>query len=120
MRITPRIYFMEINLYSFIRFLLTYLFTLFCIKASTIAPATLPCQGELSFKDVTLRYRSDLGLVLRDFNLQIPSGAKVAIVGRTGAGKTSLFSALQRLYDYTGSITMDGVDISSEIGMRIG
>ncbi|HEU4327064.1 MAG TPA: ABC transporter ATP-binding protein [Roseiflexaceae bacterium] len=78
-------------------------------------PARLPSpvNGEIAFQNVTFGYNPDEP-VLRDVSFRIPAGQAVAIVGATGAGKTSLISLMARFYDIQqGSITLDGVDIRS-------
>jgi ATP-binding cassette, subfamily C (CFTR/MRP), member 1 len=60
------------------------------------------------FKNVGMRYRPGLPLVLRDVNLAIRGGEKIGIVGRSGAGKSSLTYALLRIVEYTGTIDIDG------------
>lgn len=66
----------------------------------------------MSFRNVCLRYRSQLPLALNDVTFDIHPGEKIGIVGRTGAGKSSLFQALLRLVQIeAGSIVVDGVDI---------
>lgn len=66
----------------------------------------------MSFRNVCLRYRSQLPLALNDVTFDIHPGEKIGIVGRTGAGKSSLFLALLRLVQIeAGSIVVDGVDI---------
>lgn len=73
-----------------------------------------PSYGRISFRDVSLRYRSDLPLALKNITLDISAGQKVAIVGRTGAGKSSLSYALFRLVETcSGAIYIDGIDIRS-------
>jgi ABC-type multidrug transport system fused ATPase/permease subunit len=68
-------------------------------------------QGQISFKDVTFGYLEDK-LVLEDFNLEIQPGETIALVGDTGAGKTTVVSLLNRFYDIgSGSIEIDGIDI---------
>jgi ATP-binding cassette subfamily C (CFTR/MRP) protein 1 len=63
---------------------------------------------------VQLRYREGLELVLKDTTFTIQSHEKIGIVGRTGAGKSSLMLALFRLVELAGgSIIIDGVDIST-------
>lgn len=81
-----------------------------------IQPPALPRQpagfsGAIDFEDVTFAY--DEGQpVLRNLTLHVPAGQRVAIVGATGAGKTSLAGLLARFYDVQGGqITIDGVDV---------
>ena len=70
-----------------------------------------PVRGEIRFQNVVFGY-NPAEPVLRDVSFTIPAGQAVAVVGATGAGKTSLISLLARFYDIqTGSITLDGVDI---------
>ncbi|EGD29428.1 multidrug resistance ABC transporter ATP-binding and permease protein [Streptococcus sanguinis SK72] len=67
--------------------------------------------GQVSFKDVDFQYVADKPLI-RNFNLEVKPGEMVAIVGPTGAGKTTLINLLMRFYDVTkGAITVDGQDI---------
>ncbi len=67
-------------------------------------------EGEILFKDVDFRYTSEW--IFKGFNLKIEKGEKLAIVGHTGAGKSSLVNLLARFYEYQGgSITIDGIDI---------
>lgn len=75
-------------------------------------PVELPhVHGEVEFRNVTFGYDADHP-VLRDVSFTIGAGERVAIVGATGAGKTSLISILSRLYDIqSGQILLDGVDI---------
>ena len=72
-----------------------------------------PSQGSIQFKGVSLRYSPDSDPVLKDLNFQIKAGEKVGIVGRTGAGKSSLISVLFRLVEPSGSIRIDAVDIQT-------
>lgn len=70
-----------------------------------------PVRGEITFDNVTFGYNLDEP-VLHGLSFTIPAGQAVAIVGATGAGKTSLISLLARFYDIQqGSIRLDGVDI---------
>ncbi len=71
-----------------------------------------PSQGAIQFKDYTTRYRPDLEPVLRDLTFSVAPGERVGIVGRTGAGKSSLALALFRgLEAEQGKIVIDDVDI---------
>ncbi|MFW6092627.1 MAG: ABC transporter ATP-binding protein [Pseudomonadota bacterium] len=77
------------------------------------APALVPGDGEIRFAGVTFRYANQPAPVLRDFDLHIAPGEKVALVGESGAGKTTVVKLLQRLYDLdAGRITIDGQDIA--------
>lgn len=68
-------------------------------------------KGRLDFTNVNFAYKEGEP-VLRDFNFYVKPGHKVAIVGRTGSGKTTIVNLLTRFYDIdSGSITLDGVDI---------
>ncbi|XP_072382028.1 ATP-binding cassette sub-family C member 4-like isoform X2 [Diabrotica undecimpunctata] len=69
-----------------------------------------PQAGEVEFKNVFLRYTLDSAPVLRNLNLVFRAGEKIGVVGRTGAGKSSLVSALFRLSPLEGSVKVDGVD----------
>ncbi|CAF0877952.1 unnamed protein product [Adineta steineri] len=73
-----------------------------------------PSRGIVEFKDYTFRYRPELDPVLKNLNLRIESKEKIGIIGRTGAGKSSLLQALFRLVDQSavnGSILIDDIDI---------
>ncbi|KAF8530160.1 ABC protein [Hysterangium stoloniferum] len=77
-----------------------------------------PSEGAIEFKDVMMSYRPGLDPVLKGVSMSIRSGEKIGIVGRTGAGKSSLMVALFRLVELSsGSIHIDGIDISS-LGLR--
>lgn len=68
-------------------------------------------SGQVTFEDVSFQYTPDKPLI-RNFNLDVKPGEMVAIVGPTGAGKTTLINLLMRFYDVTGgSIKIDGHDI---------
>ncbi|KAL0491571.1 ATP-binding cassette, subfamily C [Acrasis kona] len=76
-----------------------------------------PLRGDITFENVGLRYRSDLDPVLVNFSAQIFASEKIGVVGRTGAGKSTLMTALFRLVELdTGSITIDGID-TAQIGL---
>ena len=72
-----------------------------------------PKSGQIEFHNVGLRYRNDSPYVLKNINVKMLSGSKIGVVGRTGAGKSSLITALLRLSElHEGKITIDGVDVS--------
>lgn len=67
-------------------------------------------KGNVSFKDVQFGYHEEA--IIKNFNVDIKAGQMVAIVGPTGAGKTTLINLLERFYDVKGgAITVDGIDI---------
>ena len=74
------------------------------------APKNWPEKGLIKFKDVYMRYAEDEAPVLKGLNTNIQPGEKIGIVGRTGAGKSSLISALFRLARVEGMIEIDGID----------
>uniref|UniRef100_A0A4W5R9V2 ABC-type glutathione-S-conjugate transporter n=1 Tax=Hucho hucho TaxID=62062 RepID=A0A4W5R9V2_9TELE len=77
-----------------------------------------PSQGKVEFLDYSVRYREGLDLVLKNLTLSVRGGEKIGIVGRTGAGKSSMTLCLFRLLEAAGGeITIDGVKIS-EIGLH--
>lgn len=68
-------------------------------------------RGDIGFKDVSFRYLKEIPLI-EDMNINVKSGQTVAIVGPTGAGKTTLVNLMMRFYDLdSGAITIDGVNI---------
>jgi ATP-binding cassette subfamily B protein len=70
-------------------------------------------KGKIEFKDVSFAYNEE-DYVLKNISLQINPGETVAIVGATGAGKTSIINILTRFYDITkGEISLDGINIQS-------
>ena len=71
-------------------------------------------KGQIEFKNVTYNYGNDLGGGLNGFNLIIPNGQKVGLVGRSGAGKTTALALLLRFYDIKeGKIFLDGNNIQN-------
>ena len=69
------------------------------------------CNGEVAIKDVDFSYVSDRELI-KDLNIDVSAGQRVAIVGPTGCGKTTMINLLMRFYDVDkGSIKVDGTDI---------
>ncbi|MEO8540851.1 MAG: ABC transporter ATP-binding protein [bacterium] len=70
--------------------------------------------SEIRFRDVTFQYPAGGGVVLQGFDLTIPAGSSLAIVGQNGAGKTTLAKLLCRLYDpQSGVIEVDGIDLKA-------
>jgi ATP-binding cassette, subfamily B, bacterial len=70
-------------------------------------------KGHVRFDDVLFGYSKDR-VILPDFSLDIPAGQTIALVGTTGAGKSTLAKLVSRFYDPTrGSVTLDGVDLRS-------
>ncbi|XP_052851269.1 multidrug resistance-associated protein 1 isoform X8 [Drosophila gunungcola] len=77
-------------------------------------PKNWPQEGRVEFQNFQVRYREGLDLVLRGVSFDIRGGEKVGIVGRTGAGKSSLTLALFRIIEAAGGrIAIDGVDIAT-------
>lgn len=72
-----------------------------------------PFQGTIEFQNVTMRYMPSLPPALRGISFTVPGGMKVGVVGRTGAGKSSILNALFRLTPIcSGCIVVDGLDIT--------
>ncbi|CAG2116104.1 unnamed protein product [Medioppia subpectinata] len=81
--------------------------------ANNKPPNEWPNNGLIEFDNYSVRYRPGLDLVLRDINTKIEPLEKIGIVGRTGAGKSSLTLGLFRLLEAAnGKIIIDGIDIS--------
>ncbi|XP_059280884.1 ABC transporter C family member 12-like isoform X2 [Lycium ferocissimum] len=81
---------------------------------SSRPPPGWPSSGFIKFEDVVLRYRPGLPPVLHGLSFTISSGQKVGIVGRTGAGKSSMLNALFRIVELErGRILIDGCDVAS-------
>jgi ATP-binding cassette subfamily C (CFTR/MRP) protein 3 len=76
-------------------------------------PASWPEHGEIEFRSFTLRYRADFEPVLKEFSLRVAPGETIGIVGRTGAGKSTLYAALFRFVEASeGSVIIDGIDVA--------
>lgn len=75
--------------------------------------APLPAvKGNITFENVSFHYKENNNRVLHHINLDVPSGAYVALVGSSGAGKTTLCSLIPRFYDVTGGcVKIDGYDV---------
>ncbi|APX33717.1 ABC transporter [Brachybacterium sp. P6-10-X1] len=76
-------------------------------------PTPLPASsGKIDFEDVSFRYTADGPLVLQPMDLHIPAGQTIALVGQTGAGKSTVAKLISRFYDATeGSVRLDDVDL---------
>lgn len=74
----------------------------------TEPPHSWPEKGAISFRKVGVNYQPGLRNVLSSVTLDIKPGEKLGIVGRTGAGKSSLVNCLMRIVPYSGLITIDG------------
>ena len=81
--------------------------------AEPAAPrAVTPVRGDIEFRDVWFRYPGTERWVLRDVSFRIQAGDTAALVGRTGAGKSTIIALLTRRYDVTkGSVSIDGVPV---------
>ncbi|RXW24280.1 hypothetical protein EST38_g1589 [Candolleomyces aberdarensis] len=80
-------------------------------------PSSWPDQGRVELRNIFLSYRPGLPPVLKGISMNVKAGEKIGIVGRTGAGKSSIMTALYRLVELSsGSILIDDVDVS-EIGL---
>ncbi|XP_057321788.1 ATP-binding cassette sub-family C member 4-like [Microplitis mediator] len=85
------------------------------MELSKPPPVNWPWNGQIEWKNVSMSYKNNDPPVLKNIELTIKSVSKVGVVGRTGAGKTSLIAALFRLVDdgLNGKIIMDGLDTRS-------
>src|SRR5277367_124782 len=76
-------------------------------------PASWPSEGKLVVQDLVVGYASDLPPVLHRLSFSVEKNQRLGVVGRTGAGKSSLTLAIFRLLEArSGNITIDGIDIS--------
>ena len=90
---------------------------IFALTAEEEQPSDEGCadlgraKGDVALQDVSFSYRPDLELI-RDFNVSVTAGHRVAIVGPTGCGKTTIINLLMRFYDVDGgSVSVDGQDV---------
>lgn len=78
-----------------------------------VDPEVWPMHGQVEFKDIRLKYRKHLPEVLQGLSFKIAAGEKVGLVGRTGAGKSTISLAIPRIVEaFSGVVEIDGIDIS--------
>ena len=87
------------------------------LESNNEPPTSWPSNGQIIFKDVSLQYKDMPKPVLKQLNCNINGGEKIGVVGRTGAGKSSILAALFRMTEPEGTILIDGIDIKS-IGLH--
>jgi subfamily B ATP-binding cassette protein MsbA len=114
---TPLNRFSELNMvYATSMAAIDRVFELFDVKADVIEKndaleCSIDLKGEIEFKNVNFEYEKGK-LALKDININIKSGQKIAIVGTSGCGKSTLINLIPRFYDTTnGIITIDGIDV---------
>ena len=76
-------------------------------------PENWPNKGNITFKEVSLRYYPGGPQVLKNIKLNIKGGAKIGVAGRTGAGKSSFVAALMRMPESCGEVIIDGIPIKA-------
>ena len=76
-------------------------------------PENWPNEGNITFKEVSLRYYPGGPQVLKNIKLNIKGGAKIGVAGRTGAGKSSFVAALMRMPESCGEVIIDGIPIKA-------
>nr|MBI2904286.1 ABC transporter ATP-binding protein [Chloroflexota bacterium] len=82
------------------------------VKDSAEAREMLPLRGEVAFEDVSFHYEAGGAPILSHVNLRVQPGQTVALVGETGAGKSTLVKLISRFYDPTGgALRVDGLDL---------
>lgn len=81
----------------------------YAVSDGTLTPKI---TGNIEFKDVSFKFDDDKNYLLNNINLKINSGETIALVGRTGSGKSTIASLIDRLLEYnSGSILLDGVEL---------
>jgi ABC-type multidrug transport system fused ATPase/permease subunit len=88
------------------------------VESENDPPASWPEHGEISVEGLALKYAPNLPLVIKDISFNVKPGEKVGVVGRTGAGKSTIITSFFRFIEpEQGKITIDGIDIS-KIGLN--
>ena len=82
-------------------------------QVDTLPPEHWPCEGNITFRDVSMTYYPGGPKALRNISLDIKGGSNIGVAGRTGAGKSSFAAALLRMPDTDGDILVDGVQIKN-------
>lgn len=81
-------------------------------------PLPEPVRGEVCYEGVTFRYGPDLPFVLRGIDVELREGETVALVGSSGAGKSTMAALIPRFFDVDeGRVTLDGIDVR-DLGLR--
>lgn len=81
-------------------------------KCVNINNNTWPNKGEIEFKNVSLRYNEKQSLILKNISFKINANEKIGIVGRSGSGKSSIFSSILQLLDIeSGDILIDNCSL---------
>ena len=81
-------------------------------------PHNWPQSGQIVFKNFSLKYREELDFAIKNLNIDVKAGEKIGIVGRTGAGKSSVTLGLFRILEHAhGDILIDNININS-IGLH--
>ena len=87
------------------------------LKSTNSPPQSWPEDGKIEFRSVNFKYNESAPKVLKDLNLTIDGGCKVGVVGRTGAGKSSIIQCLFRMAEPEGNIVIDGLH-TTEMGLH--
>ena len=87
------------------------------IKKTKAPPKNWPTTGNIKFENVSFHYDANLPYVLNNLTFEIKSGEKIGIVGRTGAGKSSIIQTLFRMAEPDGTIYIDNLNIK-DISLR--
>ena len=82
-------------------------------QVDTLPSEHWPCEGNITFRDVSMMYYPGGPKALRNISLDIKGGSNIGVAGRTGAGKSSFAAALLRMPDTDGDILVDGVQIKN-------